>query len=411
MTESVRVYLVGGAVRDKLLGRAVKDTDYVVVGSNPEEMLSQGFIQVGADFPVFLHPHTKQEYALARTERKSGKGYKGFSVYSSPDVTLEDDLIRRDLTINAMAIEVKGLFNNEEKTGKVIDLFGGLTDIKNGVLRHVSPAFSEDPLRVLRVARFYARYYKQKRYSLSTDQAETYGFCIAEQTLALMKQMVNLQELDNLSRERIWSESERAMLSNNPEVYWSVLDDINALYLFQPLQIAWNNKSVKAIIKEALSLSAQFDLTIEQRWAILMSSFDEQFFDKDMKDSQIMDRLCLENIDTLHDCNKIPKKTANFAKKYVQHASFLQNLDKLEAKDLMVLLQLINAHKEPDQIDKLLMVNKVIDIAKKKVVMKKALLSFHSITINDIDSSLKGKDIGKALNENRIKHLIDELKQ
>ncbi|MDH3371178.1 MAG: multifunctional CCA tRNA nucleotidyl transferase/2'3'-cyclic phosphodiesterase/2'nucleotidase/phosphatase, partial [Gammaproteobacteria bacterium] len=145
----MKIYLVGGAVRDKLLGLPVQDRDYVVVGATPDEMIANGFKPVGADFPVFLHPETKEEYALARTERKSGHGYKGFKVYAAPDVTLEDDLRRRDLTINAMA---------EDESGNLIDPFKGEEDLRNGVLRHVSSAFSEDPVRILRVARLAARY-------------------------------------------------------------------------------------------------------------------------------------------------------------------------------------------------------------------------------------------------------------
>ncbi len=147
----MKIYLVGGAVRDKLLGLPVRDRDHVVVGGTPDEMVAQGFKPVGADFPVFLHPVTKEEYALARTERKSGHGYKGFKVHAAPDVTLEDDLKRRDLTINAMA---------EDEQGKLVDPFGGAEDLRNGVLRHVSPAFVEDPMRILRVARFAASYAK-----------------------------------------------------------------------------------------------------------------------------------------------------------------------------------------------------------------------------------------------------------
>src|SRR6267143_4935478 len=165
----MKVYLVGGAVRDKLLGLPVQDRDYVVVGATPEQMVARGFKPVGADFPVFLHPQTKEEYALARTERKSGRGYKGFTVYAAPDVTLDDDLKRRDLTINAMA---------KAEDGTLIDPFGGRRDLKEGVLRHVSEAFAEDPVRILRVARFAARF----------------GFRVADETMQLMKTMVKSGE-------------------------------------------------------------------------------------------------------------------------------------------------------------------------------------------------------------------------
>ncbi|HLQ26772.1 MAG TPA: multifunctional CCA addition/repair protein [Acidiferrobacterales bacterium] len=194
----MKTYLVGGAVRDKLLGLKVKDRDYVVVGATPQDMEARGFKLVGADFPVFLHPETKCEYALARTERKVGPGYKGFAVHAAPDVTLEQDLARRDLTINAMA---------ESAAGELIDPFGGAEDLRRGVLRHVSPAFVEDPLRVLRVARFAARF----------------GFTVAEDTLTLMRELVNKGELEALAPERIWSELERALGEREPQRFFGIL--------------------------------------------------------------------------------------------------------------------------------------------------------------------------------------------
>ncbi len=203
----MQIYLVGGAVRDKLLGLAVKDRDYVVVGATPEDMVAQGFRPVGADFPVFLHPDTKEEYALARTERKTGRGYKGFTVYATPDVTLEDDLRRRDLTINAMA---------EAADGTLIDPYGGAADLRDGILRHVSEAFSEDPVRILRVARFNARFAK-------------WGFKVAHTTNTLMRQMVDNGEVDALVAERVWAELERALGEERPSVFFKVLRACGAL--------------------------------------------------------------------------------------------------------------------------------------------------------------------------------------
>jgi tRNA nucleotidyltransferase (CCA-adding enzyme) len=208
----MKTYLVGGAVRDKLLGLPVQDRDYVVVGSTPEEMVAKGFKPVGADFPVFLHPETKEEYALARTERKSGHGYKGFKVYAAPDVTLEDDLRRRDLTINAMA---------EDEQGLLIDPFKGAEDLRNGVLRHVSPAFAEDPVRILRVARFAARYAK-------------WGFHVAHATNKLMREMVESGEIDHLVAERVWTELERALGEAKPSRFFEVLRGCGALQRLFP---------------------------------------------------------------------------------------------------------------------------------------------------------------------------------
>ncbi|OGI47682.1 MAG: multifunctional CCA tRNA nucleotidyl transferase/2'3'-cyclic phosphodiesterase/2'nucleotidase/phosphatase [Candidatus Muproteobacteria bacterium RIFCSPHIGHO2_01_FULL_65_16] len=203
----MKTYLVGGAVRDKLLGLPVRDRDYVVVGATPEEMTAKGFKPVGADFPVFLHPVTKEEYALARTERKSGRGYKGFTVHAAPDVTLEDDLRRRDLTINAMA---------EDEDGVLIDPFGGARDLEAGILRHVSPAFAEDPVRILRVARLAARYAGR-------------GFRIAPETNRLMHAMVESGEVDSLVPERVWAELERALTEERPARFFEVLRDCGAL--------------------------------------------------------------------------------------------------------------------------------------------------------------------------------------
>lgn len=203
----MEIYLVGGAVRDKLLKIPVKDRDYVVVGATPEQMEAVGFQPVGADFPVFLHPETKEEYALARTERKSGHGYKGFTVYSAPDVSLEDDLRRRDLTINAMA---------ETADGQIIDPFNGQKDLNDGFLRHVSPAFSEDPVRLLRVARFAARF-------------SEWGFRVAHSTHKLMKQMVENGEVDHLVAERVWAELRDALSEKKPSEFFRVLRACGAL--------------------------------------------------------------------------------------------------------------------------------------------------------------------------------------
>jgi tRNA nucleotidyltransferase (CCA-adding enzyme) len=205
----MEIYLVGGAVRDKLLGIPVTDHDWVVVGATPEDMSTRGYKLVGTDFPVFLHPETKEEYALARTERKSGRGYKGFTVYAGPDVTLEQDLARRDLTINAMA---------EDVTGRLIDPFGGVADLKRGILRHVSPAFAEDPLRVLRVARFAARF----------------GYPVAHETQALMRALVEAGEMETLVAERVWSELERALGEKQPVRFFEVLRECGALQHLLP---------------------------------------------------------------------------------------------------------------------------------------------------------------------------------
>lgn len=212
MGRNVEIYLVGGAVRDKLLNIKVKDRDWVVVGATPQQLLAQNYQQVGKDFPVFLNPKTKEEYALARTERKSGQGYTGFDCYAAPDVTIEDDLIRRDLTINAIA---------QREDGSLIDPFNGQQDIDNKILRHISPAFSEDPLRVLRVARFAARF-------------AHLGFTIAPETMSLMRQLASSDELSHLTPERVWIEMAKALDSQSPQVFFEVLREAQALKILLP---------------------------------------------------------------------------------------------------------------------------------------------------------------------------------
>ena len=208
----MRRYLVGGAVRDRLLGRPVVDHDHVVVGATPDEMLAQGFRPVGRDFPVFLHPDTGEEYALARTERKTGHGYHGFAFHADPGVTLEADLARRDLTINAIA---------QDESGALVDPFDGQRDIEARVLRHVSPAFVEDPVRLLRVARFAARF-------------APLGFRVAEETMALMRTMVADGEVDHLVPERVWAETRRALAEPQPSTFLRVLREAGALAVLFP---------------------------------------------------------------------------------------------------------------------------------------------------------------------------------
>jgi len=208
----MEIYLVGGAVRDRLLGLPVRDRDYVVVGARPDDLRGLGYKPVGKDFPVFLHPQTGEEYALARTERKTGRGYHAFAFDTAPEVSLEDDLRRRDLTINAMA---------ENTDGTLVDPFGGAADLERRMLRHVSPSFAEDPVRVLRVARFAARYAQR-------------GFSIADETLALMRQMVADGEVDHLQAERVWAETQKALAEPTPSAFVRSLRDCGALRVLFP---------------------------------------------------------------------------------------------------------------------------------------------------------------------------------
>ena len=249
----MKIYLVGGAVRDRLLGLPVKDRDWVVVGSTPSAMKAQGFRPVGKDFPVFIHPKTGEEYALARTERKSGHGYAGFTFHTSPDVTLEEDLLRRDLTINAMA---------ETDSGELIDPYHGHADLQNRILRHVSPAFREDPLRILRTARFAARY-------------ATSGFQVADETMALMKLMVSSGEVNYLVAERVWQETVRALAEPAPVVFFEVLNDCGALSALMPMLLpGFSNDS--AIPRTALARAAEEQADTVSRFVCAALPWEDQ---------------------------------------------------------------------------------------------------------------------------------------
>ena len=250
----MKTYQVGGAVRDRLLGLPVHDIDYVVVGSSVKEMLGNGFRPVGSHFPVFLHPQTQHEYALARTERKTAPGHQGFVFHADPSIQLEDDLKRRDLTINAMAQEVNA---SGELVGHLIDPYRGKVDLEQGIFRHLSDAFSEDPLRVLRVARFAARFPT---------------FTIAPETLAIMKHMVNKDELKTLSKERIWQELARALRSQAPERFIDVLEECGALEEIWPtaFTVQWRNMSSRKEMLAQLNQVVAIHPEIDKRLAILL---------------------------------------------------------------------------------------------------------------------------------------------
>ena len=250
----MKTYQVGGAVRDRLLGLPVHDIDYVVVGSSVKEMLGNGFRPVGSHFPVFLHPQTQHEYALARTERKTAPGHQGFVFHADPSIRLADDLKRRDLTINAMAQEVNA---SGELVGHLIDPYRGKVDLEQGIFRHLSDAFSEDPLRVLRVARFAARFPT---------------FTIAPETLAIMKHMVNKDELKTLSKERIWQELARALRSQAPERFIDVLEECGALEEIWPtaFTVQWRNMSSRKEMLAQLNQVVAIHPEIDKRLAILL---------------------------------------------------------------------------------------------------------------------------------------------
>lgn len=413
----MRVFIVGGAVRDQLLQRTYTDKDFVVVGATPKQMIDAGFIQVGADFPVFLHPKTKEEYALARTERKSGKGYKGFEVYASPEVTIEEDLLRRDLTINAMAIEVKSLWDSTPLTGEVIDPYDGQSDIKNKILRHVSEAFSEDPLRVLRIARFYGRFY---------DANAEHNFEVAADTLTLIEHINQTDELQHLTAERVWQETSRALMQDTPHAYFDCLLNVGSLPLIMPaLAHAWAHTDTKQLVYNALSLAGQYNLDLHLRWAALMYSFAGTDTQSDVY--TLLGNQHSANSNTSHideslsqwsdqqkqmgNLLKVPKKISQFTQSYIQCYSYLTGYDKLGAKDIVKLINLTKADKDSTTLLELIELHQIIQSAYRQTELMHLIEAYKQVTINDIDNELTGSAIGDALNLARVQAVDKKLKK
>lgn len=313
---ALQAYVVGGAVRDALLGLPAGDRDWVVVGATPEEMSAAGYSAVGRDFPVFLHPQTHEEYALARTERKSGRGYKGFTVYAAPDVTLEADLRRRDLTINAMA---------RAADGQLIDPFGGQRDLQAGVLRHVSDAFVEDPVRILRVARFAARF----------------GFVVAPETAALMQRMVSEGEADFLVAERVWQEFSRGLCEARPQAMFEVLTQCGALQRLMPPLAALFVGPHRDAALAALARAAQAQARMEERFAVL------GWFAAPSAEGDFV---------ALFDALRVPTETRELVLMAMQCRVALEGALQADARALLDLLKRADAIRRPARFAQLLCV-------------------------------------------------------
>jgi len=339
----VKTYIVGGAVRDELLGLPVKDRDHVVVGATPEEMARQGFRPVGKDFPVFLHPTRHEEYALARTERKSGRGYKGFKVYASPEVTLEEDLKRRDLTINAMA---------KDEQGRLVDPFGGAKDLEAGILRHVSEAFSEDPVRILRVARFAARF----------------DFKVFPETMKLMKSMVRTGEADYLVAERVWQEFAKGLMEKHPQRMFEVLK-ASGLYA----KLLPELKKVPPILSGSLPV----------RFARLAWGLPEQ------KTQALAKRLRAPN-----DARDL----ALLAAKYGEAMLVAR-----KPKDLLELLKRTDAFRRPERFTGLLEIARLASPRSDLARLERALAAAAAIDSAAVAAGGAGAEIGRRIDEARLR--------
>lgn len=362
----MHIYKVGGAVRDRLLGRPVSDIDWLVVGATVEEMHAKGYRPVGADFPVFLHPQTGEEYALARTERKSGRGYGGFTFHASPDVTLEQDLIRRDLTINAMA---------EDEQGVIHDPYHGQEDLSQRLLRHVSPAFAEDPLRVLRVARFAARY-------------APLGFQVADETLELMRQISASGELQALTAERSWKEIERALMEDQPQVFIQVLSACGALPELMP-ELERDIDTLPALQQAALHKQP-----IHVRWACLLRGLEPAA------------------IKALNQRFKAPRECQELAVLVAEFADRADDALTLAPADLLQMLQKFDVYRRPQRFEDFLaaceMAARRIDdsIYPQAAYLRKAAAVARAVDVKPLlEAGLTGQALGDALKAQRLEAL------
>jgi len=422
---SLNIFLVGGAVRDNLLNRAIKDQDFLVVGTTIEKMLSLGFVQVGKDFPVFLHPETKEEYALARTERKQGKGYTGFVCDASADVTIEEDLLRRDLTINAMAMS---------SDGTIIDPYNGQKDLNDRILRHVSDAFIEDPLRVLRVARFAARYH-------------SYGFTIAEETMQLMTKLSTSGELENLTAERIWQEMQRSLTDGGdttdinaacPEVFFQVLHQCQALTVLWPeLHALWGVPNpaqwhpeicsgihTMMVLQQAVKLTPNNSNKTSIRFAALCHDLGKSITPSEQWPSHrghekaglpLVERICSEL--------KVPTQYKQLALKVCEHHLHCHKAFQLKASTLLRIFNQLDVWRKPDEFDDFILACKADFLGRlgfenrpypQEQYLKEAVQTARAVTAKAfVEQGLKGLAIKEAMEKARlnaiktIKHKYD----
>lgn len=400
MPTKFQTYLVGGAVRDQLLNREVHERDWVVVGATVDDMLQQGYRQVGKDFPVFLHPDTHEEYALARTERKTAPGYHGFTLHASPEVTLEEDLLRRDLTVNALA---------EDHDGSIIDYYGGQQDIENRLLRHVSPAFAEDPVRILRVARFAARY-------------AYLGFKVAPETHQLMRTMVESGEVDALVPERIWQETQKALTESQPSVFFTTLRECGALaaifpeveQLFGIPQPEKHHPEIDTGIHTmmVLDMAAKLSTDARTRFAALTHDLGKGTTPTDLlprhhgheeRSVKLVQDLCARF--------KAPKAYRDLAVLTARYHGNVHRAAELRPKTVLKILKRADAFRQPDRFELLLLAceadsrgrlgMEAIDYPQAGY-FRQALAAARAVPVQPlVDQGLKGENLATALDKER----------
>jgi tRNA nucleotidyltransferase (CCA-adding enzyme) len=416
----MQVFVVGGAVRDALMGERVNDRDWVVVGSTPEAMTAQGFVPVGKDFPVFLHPLTREEYALARTERKTARGYKGFAVQAAPDVTLEEDLARRDLTVNAMAVsEVLAHQPPSTWVGHLVDPYGGQRDLQSKVLRHVTEAFAEDPVRILRLARFAARF---------SD------FSVAGDTLALMRQMVEDGEVDHLVPERVWQELARGLMSAKPSRMFAVLRDCGALKVLLPeLDRLWGVPQRPEYHPEVdtgvhmmlvMDMAARLNMPLTVRVACLMHDLGKGSTPADVlprhighegRSVKLLQKVC-ERLRVPTDCKELAEVVAR------EHGNIHRSAE-LGPEALMRLLDRCDAIRQPERFARVLQAcecdargrlgfdDVAYPQAERLLKAQQAALSVETAPIAQAAAAqgLKGPKIGEQIAKARVKTIAASL--
>ncbi len=406
LSNAVEIYLVGGAVRDRLLGLPVKEQDWVVIGETSESMLDKGFRSVGKDFPVFLHPKTHEEYALARTERKTAPGYKGFKVYAASDVTLEQDLIRRDLTINAMALSPQG---------QLIDPYGGQHDLEQRIFRHVSPAFAEDPVRILRLARFAARY-------------AHLGFTLAEETLMLMQAMVAAGEVDHLVPERVWAELFKALNEKSPSAFFHILKDCSALnIIFPEIQALFGVPQPEKYHPEidtgvhvmmCLEQAALLSVNPEVRFAVLVHDLGKGVTPKvEWPHHYGHETLGLPVLEKLCNRLRVPNTFKSLALQVMQYHTHCHQVFDLRASTLTDMLTALGAHKPSNKLPDFLLACEADSKGRTGLentlypqaeLLRGAASALSSIDTSSVmDGALQGPQIGEAIRRLRIKAVAE----
>jgi tRNA nucleotidyltransferase (CCA-adding enzyme) len=410
----MQVFVVGGAVRDALMGQSVNDRDWVVVGSTPESMSAQGFMPVGKDFPVFLHPQSREEYALARTERKTARGYKGFAVQADPDVTLEEDLARRDLTVNAMAVpESLAHALPSAWAGQIVDPYNGQRDLQAKLLRHVTHAFAEDPVRILRVARFAARFYE---------------FSVADETMVLMRQMVEDGEVDHLVPERVWQELAKGLMSERPSRMFEVLRECGALQVLLPeLNRLWGVPQRPEYHPEVdtgvhmmmvMDMAARLNTPLAVRVACLMHDLGKGTTPADVlprhighegRSVKLLQKVC-DRLRVPTDCKELAEVVAR------EHGNIHRSAD-LNAEAVMRLLERCDAIRQPERFAQVLQAcecdargrlgfeEAAYPQAARLLQAQKAALSVETAPIAQAAAAqgLKGPQIGDQISKARVK--------